>query len=104
MYNKVIRFMGAATLAAVLSVSSPLLAKEKSLYARLGGKKAITAVVDEFVGRVAADTKINRYFASAAADPKRLASFKIKLADQICHASGRPCQYTGADMKTAHAR
>ena len=26
--------------------------KEKSLYDRLGGKQAITAVVDEFVGRV----------------------------------------------------
>ena len=34
-------------------------AKEKTLYDRLGGKKAITAVVDEFVGRVAADTRIN---------------------------------------------
>jgi len=33
--------------------------KEKSLYERLGGKKAITAVVDEFVVNVGADTKIN---------------------------------------------
>jgi hypothetical protein len=60
-------------------------AKEKTLYDRLGGKKAITAVVDEFVGHVAADTRINSYFAAAAADPQRLASFKMKLVDQICH-------------------
>jgi hemoglobin len=69
--------------------------KEKSLYDRLGGKKAITAVVDEFVGRVAADTRINAFFAATAADAKRLATFKGKLVDQICQASGGPCKYTG---------
>ena len=77
-------------------------AKDKTLYQRLGGKKAITAVVDDFVGRVAADTRINMYFAAAAADPARLASFKMKLVDQICQTSGGPCKYTGKDMKTAH--
>jgi hemoglobin len=76
---------------------------EKSLYTRLGGKKAITAVVDEFVGRVAADTRINAYFKNTASDPKRLAAFKMKLVDQICQASGGPCKYKGKDMKTAHA-
>jgi hemoglobin len=90
-------------LAAVLLTLLPAAeAKEKTLYERLGGKKAITAVVDEFVGRVAADTRINHYFAAAAADPKRLALFKMKLVDQICQASGGPCKYTGKDMKTAH--
>ena len=76
--------------------------KEKSLYDRLGGKKAITAVVDEFVGRVAADARINAFFAATAADAKRLATFKGKLVDQICEASGGPCKYTGKDMKSAH--
>jgi hemoglobin len=98
---------GVFVIGAVLcSVSSASLfgqaIKEKSLYDRLGKKKAITAVVDEFVSRVAADTRINRYFADAAADPKRLASFKVKLVDQICEASGGPCKYKGKDMKTAH--
>jgi hemoglobin len=76
--------------------------KTKSLYERLGGKKAITAVVDDFVGRVAADTRINAFFAQTAADPKRLAKFKGNLVDQICEASGGPCKYKGKDMKTAH--
>src|SRR2546422_8124452 len=91
--------------AILLSVSSaPLLGqvKEKSLYDRLGGKKAISAVVDEFVGRVAADTRINGFFAATASDPARLAAFKGKLVDQICEASGGPCQYKGKDMKSAH--
>jgi hemoglobin len=74
----------------------------KPLYERLGGKEAITAVVDEFVARVAADNRINGFFAGVASDPKRLADFKGKLVDQICQASGGPCTYKGADMKTAH--
>jgi hemoglobin len=90
-------------IASVLTLSLPMLAKDKTLYDRLGGKKAITAVVDEFVGRVAADTRINRYFAAAAGDSKRLATFKMNLVDQICQASGGPCKYMGKDMKTAHA-
>src|ERR1700680_1158237 len=78
-------------------------AGEKTLYQRLGGKKAITAVVDEFVGRVAADSRINSYFKNTASDPKRLAHFKMNLVDQICEASGGSCKYKGKDMKPAHA-
>jgi hemoglobin len=77
-------------------------AKQKSLYDRLGGKQAITAVVDEFVGRVAGDNRINHFFAATASNPAQLASFKMKLVDQICEASGGPCKYTGKDMKSAH--
>ena len=78
-------------------------ATPKSLYARLGGKKAIKAVVDEFVNIVAADTRINKFFGDTASNPKRLAGFKQKLVDQICQASGGPCKYKGKDMKSAHA-
>ena len=76
--------------------------KQKSLYDRLGGKQAITAVVDEFVGRVAADNRINHFFAATASNPAQLAAFKMKLVEQICEGSGGPCKYTGKDMKTAH--
>jgi hemoglobin len=77
--------------------------KDKTLYERLGGKKSIAAVVDEFVGRVAGDARINRYFAADVKDPKRLAKFKKNLVDQICEAGGGPCKYMGKDMKSAHA-
>ena len=77
-------------------------AKEKTLYDRLGGKGAITKVVDEFVSNCAADTKINAFFAKTAADPARLKKFKANLVDQICEASGGPCKYKGKDMKAAH--
>src|SRR5437867_13124841 len=98
---------GALTILTVLGLvsSAPLMgktAKEKALYDRLGGKKAITAVVDEFVGRVAGDKRINAFFAATAADPTRLMTFKGLLIDQICQASGGPCKYAGKGMKTAH--
>ena len=96
-----------AILVVLVSVSSAGLVgqtvKQQSLYERLGGKMAITAVVDEFVARVAADTRINGFFAKTASDPARLKMFKQHLASQICEASGGPCKYTGKDMKSAHA-
>jgi len=76
---------------------------DKSLYDRLGGKKAIATVVDEFVANVAADARINKFFAATAADPKRMATFKGNLVDQICQAGGGPCKYAGKSMKEAHA-
>ena len=68
------------------------------MYDRLGGKPAITALADDFTVRVAADRRLERFFANTD-----IASFKAKLVDQICEASGGPCKYTGKDMKTAHA-
>jgi hemoglobin len=70
---------------------------KKPLYERLGGLTAINAVVDDFVGNVARDRRINRFFAKT--DVPRL---KFHLAQQICQATGGPCFYTGRDMKSVH--
>ena len=70
----------------------------KTLYDRLGGKAAITAVVDQFVTNVADDKRINARFSTT--DIPRL---KKNLADQVCMASGGPCTYSGRDMTTTHA-
>lgn len=69
----------------------------KSLYDRLGGKPAITAVVEQFVANVAADGRINNRFATT--DIPRL---KGHLVDQVCQATGGPCRYQGRDMKATH--
>ena len=71
---------------------------QPSLYERLGGKPAITAVIDDFIGNVAADTRINKRFAGT--DVPRL---KTMLVDQVCEATGGPCKYTGRNMRDAHA-
>jgi hemoglobin len=69
----------------------------RSLYERLGGKPAITAVVDQFVANVAADKRINGRFATT--DLPRL---KGHLVDQVCSATGGPCMYRGRDMVATH--
>jgi hypothetical protein len=63
-----------------------------TVYKSLGGKKAIVAVVDDFVARVAADNRINGFFKDTASDPARLAKFKKNLADQILRGNGRSLQ------------
>jgi hemoglobin len=68
-----------------------------SLYERLGGLDAITAVVDAFVARCAGDDRINPKFERT--DIPRL---KKMLVDQVCEAAGGPCTYTGRDMKETH--
>lgn len=74
----------------------------KSLYVRLGGNAAITGVIDQFITNVAGDTRINIFFADAAADPARLNRLKLNLINQVGMATGGPEVYTGLDMKTAH--
>jgi hemoglobin len=71
---------------------------QAKLYDRLGGNPAITAVVDAFVANVAADTRINHFFARTD-----IPTLKMHLVNQIGEATGGPEKYTGRDMKTAHA-
>jgi hemoglobin len=70
---------------------------ERSLYDRLGGKEAITVVIDDFVANVAADKRINARFAKT-----NIPHLKQMLVDQVCSATGGPCKYTGKSMKDAH--
>jgi hemoglobin len=78
--------------------SSGAAAHQRSLYERLGGYPAITAVVDNFVGNVARDKRINKFFAKA-----NIGRLKARLVEQICQGTGGPCVYTGGDMRSVHA-
>ncbi len=71
---------------------------ESSLFERLGGNGAITAVVEDFSARCAQDARINAKFART--DIPRLRSM---LIDQVSEATGGSAKYTGRDMKNAHA-
>jgi hemoglobin len=69
----------------------------RTLYERLGGKNAVVAVVDEFVARCAADSRINPKFART--DVPRL---KSMLVEQVSAATGAPVTYTGRSMRETH--
>lgn len=88
---------GALLLSAVGCVGTETMPAQQSLYDRLGGKPAISAVIDQFVANVAGDSRINGRFATT--DIPRL---KGNLVDQVCMATGGPCEYKGRDMKTTH--
>lgn len=71
---------------------------EPSLYDRLGGKPAITAVVGDFLQAVASDDRVRHQPA-----PERVPALRGLLVDLVCQASGGPCVYSGRDMKAAHS-
>ena len=76
-----------------MSVETP----KPSLYERLGGGPAITAVVDDFIGNVAADSRINARFAHAD-----IPHLKMRLVELISAGTGGKVSYGGKDMRTAH--
>lgn len=71
---------------------------KSSLYERLGGKDAITAVTRAFEDRAAKDDRINQKFARTD-----LARLTKEFVDQVCEGTGGPCTYSGRSMKQAHA-
>jgi len=91
-----------------LSVAGSALAQQTavapptpSLYKRLGGYDALAAVTDDFVGRLASDPQISRFFVGHSTDS--IKKIRQLVVDQLCAATGGPCIYIGRDMKTSHA-
>jgi len=71
-----------------------------TLYTRVGGYDAIAAVTDDFIGRLAADKQLERFFGGVSADSQK--KLRQHVVDQLCEATGGPCIYTGRTMKTSH--
>ena len=71
--------------------------EQRTLFDRLGGSSVVTAVVEDFVARCAADDRINQKFART--DVPRL---KSMLVDQVTAATGGPATYTGRSMAETH--
>ena len=70
----------------------------RSLFERLGGLPAITAVTAELLARSTTDPRIkDRFFNTDSANLQKL------LVEMLCQATGGPCTYTGRDMESSHA-
>jgi hemoglobin len=72
----------------------------KTLYERLGGYDAITAVANDLLPRLMGDASLGRFWQHRAADS--LAREKQLLIDFLSFAAGGPMYYTGRDMKLSH--
>ena len=70
----------------------------QSLYERIGGAAAVDAAVDIFYRKVLADESINRFF--AATD---MADQRAKQKAFLTMVFGGPNEYTGRDLRSAHA-
>jgi hemoglobin len=88
------------------SGSGKMAGGQNTLYNRLGGEKAIQAVVHSFVQRGAADPKVN--FTRKGhpnewdATPQNVAKLEKRLVEFIGMATGGPQKYQGRDMVTSH--
>jgi hemoglobin len=71
-----------------------------TLYQRLGGYDAISAVASDLLPRLQADSQLARFWQNRADDSVRRE--KQLLIDFLCSSAGGPMYYTGRDMKTSH--
>lgn len=76
------------------------IAEEKSLYTRLGGYDAVSAVVNEFSDRLFVDARVKRHFGGMSNHSK--VRFKQLNTTLVCAATGGPCNYLGRSMIQAH--
>lgn len=72
-------------------------APQPTLYMRLGGLPAITAVVDKTIDRAASEPLTKRSFKDI-----KLKALKESIVMQICQAANGPCKYEGETMANAH--
>jgi len=73
---------------------------KKTLYERLGGYDAISAVANDLVPRLQADPQLARFWQHRGEDG--IKREKQLLIDFLCSSAGGSLYYTGRDMKTAH--
>lgn len=73
--------------------------EEKSLYERIGGQAAVDAAVDIFYRKVLTDSRINMFFDDINMDEQ-----VAKQKSFLTMAFGGPNEYTGKDLRTAHAK
>jgi hemoglobin len=87
-------------LGATALISNVNAADEKSLYDRLGGYNAISAVVENFADSLFVDSRINQFFVGMSDDTRK--SFKQKNKNLLCNATGGPCQVISRPADQAH--
>ncbi|UYM07430.1 group I truncated hemoglobin [Solicola gregarius] len=66
-------------------------------YSRIGGGRAVSAVVDRFYDLILDDPDLSGYFANTRME--HLKRHQVKL---VSHLLGGPVEYDGRDLRTAH--
>ena len=74
--------------------------QSKSLYERLGGYDAITAVANDLLPRLRTDPQLGRFWAHRGIDG--IEREKQLLIDFLCASAGGPMYYRGREMGICH--
>jgi len=79
-------------------------AGKSSLYDRLGGVYSIATVIDDFIDRVMADSRLNANpLVDEAHHRVPPAGFKYLVTEMVCWATGGPQKYSGRSMSESHS-
>lgn len=89
--------LGIALLAGIAHAQTAA-APSDTLYQQLGAQPGLTRLMDDFMTRLLADSRMGPFFKDA--DHQHV---KQELVTQFCEVSGGPCKRKGPDMKKAHA-
>jgi len=73
---------------------------KRSLYERLGGYDAVTAVANDLLPRLRGDSQLGRFWAHRGDDG--IEREKQLLIDFLCASAGGPVYYRGRDMALSH--
>lgn len=86
------------TLVTVLPASA--VAQQKTLYERLGGYDAISAVVDDFAPKLFNDPIVGKRFFGMGDDSRE--GFRQKNKNLVCIATGGPCKVISRPAAVVH--
>jgi len=99
-YPRIALFASIGLLTFVLALPLTAQAQEKSLYQRLGGYDAISAVVDDFAAKLFADEVVGKRFFGMGDDTR--AGFRQKNKNLVCIVTGGPCKVISRPAAVVH--
>lgn len=90
-----------AAIVVIGTVTSGIIgAEDKTLYERLGGYDAVSAVVDDFAGKLFDDPVVGARFFGMSDDSRE--GFRQKNKNLVCKVTGGPCKIISRSAATTH--
>lgn len=98
--NRMTSVAAAAILALGVFTTGVSVAQEETLYERLGGYDAVSAVVDDFAGKLFVDPVVGARFFGMSEDSRE--GFRQKNKNLVCNVTGGPCKIISRPAATTH--
>ena len=98
--NNLIRIVVTTIFALGAFTAGTSCAQEKTLYERLGGYDAVSAVVDDFAGKLFVDPVVGARFFGMSDDSRE--GFRQKNKNLVCNVTGGPCKVISRSAAKTH--